>query len=97
MKDLGEPKKILGIKIEKDRVKGTVSLSQKQYLKKVLHQFSMVNNTKYVSTPLAPHFKLNASMSPRTHEEREDRAWVPYVSAVGSLMYVMVHTSLIFH
>ena len=36
MKDLGEAKKILGVEIYRDRARGKVSLSQKQYLKKVL-------------------------------------------------------------
>ncbi|CAL8992131.1 unnamed protein product, partial [Prunus brigantina] len=34
MKDLGEARKILGMKIERDRAKGKISLCQKQYLKK---------------------------------------------------------------
>ncbi|XP_059650617.1 cysteine-rich receptor-like protein kinase 42 [Cornus florida] len=41
MKDLGEAKKILGMEIKRDRMKDTVCLSQKQYLKKVLHQFDV--------------------------------------------------------
>lgn len=37
MKDLGEaPKKILGMEINRDRGKGKLCLTQKQYLKKVL-------------------------------------------------------------
>ena len=36
MKDLGDAKKILGMEIAKYRVKGTVHLTQKAYLKKVL-------------------------------------------------------------
>ena len=32
MKDLGEAKKVLGIKIERDRRSGKVSLTQKGYL-----------------------------------------------------------------
>lgn len=92
MKDLGEAKKILGMEIDRDRVKGTVCLSQKQYLKKVLQRFGMDKNTKPVSTPLAHHFKLSALMSPRTDKEREYMAQVPYACAVGSLMYAMVCT-----
>ena len=41
MKDLGEAKKILGMEICRDRARSKVSLSQKQYLKKVLQQFGM--------------------------------------------------------
>ena len=41
MKDLGEGKKILGMEICRDRARGKVSLSQKQYLKKILQQVRM--------------------------------------------------------
>ena len=61
MKDLGEAKKILGMEIARDRQRGTLFLTQKQYLKKVLQRFSMSEKTKPVSTPLSPHFKLSAS------------------------------------
>ena len=36
VKDLGEAKKIIGMEICKDKARGKVSLSQKQYSKKVL-------------------------------------------------------------
>ena len=36
IKDLGEAKKILGVEICRDRARGKVNFSQKQYLKKVL-------------------------------------------------------------
>jgi len=45
-----------------------------------------------VSTLLAPHFKLRATMSPTTVEERRYMSHVLYVNAVGSLMYTMVYT-----
>ncbi|GMP51093.1 hypothetical protein CsSME_00017460 [Camellia sinensis var. sinensis] len=92
MKDLGEAKKVLGMEIKRDRKKGTVCLTQTQYLKKVLDRFCINGKTKAVSTPLAPHFKLSASLSPRTEEERKHMAQVPYANAVGALMYAMVCT-----
>ena len=92
MKDLGEAKKILGMEIVRDRQRGTLCLTQKQYLKKVLQRFGMSEKTKPVSTPLAPHFKLSASQCPKTEEEREYMSKVPYSNAVGSLMYAMVCT-----
>ena len=69
MKDLGEVKKIIGMKICIDRARGKVSLSQKQYLKKVLQQFGMTEQTKYVSTSLTSHFKLSAQLSHSTNAE----------------------------
>ena len=58
MKDLGHAKKILGMEIKRDRRKGTMFLSQKKYLEKVLNTFGM-SNCKPVITPLASHFKLS--------------------------------------
>jgi hypothetical protein len=86
MKDLREAKKILGMEIQRDRRKGTVCLTQTQYLKKILQRFGVDGKTKPVKTPLAPHFKLSASMSPRTEEERKHMAQIPYANAVGALM-----------
>ena len=92
MKDLGEAKKILGMEIARDRVKGTIHLTQKQHLTKVLQRFGIDSKTKPVSTPLASHFKLSSLLSPCTDEEREYMAHIPYASLVGSLMYAMVCT-----
>ena len=92
MKDLGKAKKILGMEISRDRKLGRLCLSQKEYLRKVLKRFGMNEKSKPVSTPLAPHFKLSALMSPKNDAEREYMSKVPYASAVGSLMYAMVCT-----
>ena len=92
MKDLSEVKKVLGIEIERDWKSGKVSLTQKGYLKKILHKFNINDDTRFVSTPLAPHFKLKATMPLSTLEEREYMTHVPYASAVGSLMQAMVCT-----
>ena len=64
MKDLGEVKKVLGMEIERDRKGEKVSLTQKEYLKKVLQKFNINSDTKSVSTPLAPHFKFKGTISP---------------------------------
>lgn len=92
MKDLDEVKKIFGMEISRDRRLGRLYLTQKEYLSKVLKRFGMNEKTKPVSTPLAPHFKLSASLSPKNDAEREYMTKVPYANAVGSLMYAMVCT-----
>ena len=94
MKDLSEAKKVLGMDIERDQKGGKVSLAQKVYLKKVLQKFNINGDMKFVSTPLALHFKLKGTMSPTSVEEREFMTHVPYASAVGSLIYAMVYTRL---
>ena len=71
MKYLGETKKILGIEITRDKEEGKICLTHKQYLKKVLRCFNILENSKHVSTPLTPHMKHSASLSPSSDEERE--------------------------
>ena len=64
MKDLGAAKKILGMRIIRDKKNHKLALSQGEYIEKVLHRFRM-KNAKPVSTPLAIHFKLNKDMCPQ--------------------------------
>ena len=64
MKDLGEAKKTPDMEIERDRKGGMASLTQKEYLKKVLQKFNINDDIKSLSTSLAPHFKLKTTMSP---------------------------------
>ena len=91
MKDLGAAKQILGMRIKRDTNSRTLLLSQDKYINKVLFRFNM-QNAKVVSTPLGVHFRLSKEQSPKTEEERAYMAKVPYASAIGSLMYVMVCT-----
>ena len=76
MKDLSAAKKILGMKIERDRKGGKLYLTQKSYIEKVLERFGM-KNAKPVSTPFAAHFKLSASLSPKSDNEKRYMARVP--------------------
>ena len=91
MKDLGAAKKILGMEIERDRNGGKLYLTKKSYIEKVLERFGM-KNAKPVSTTFAAHFRLSSSLSPKSFNEKRYMARVPYSSAVGSMMYVMVCT-----
>ncbi|WVZ95731.1 hypothetical protein U9M48_041458, partial [Paspalum notatum var. saurae] len=68
---------------------GRLYLSQKGYIKRVLHRFNM-HEAKPVSTPLAAHFRLSSTMCPQSDKDVEYMSKVPYSSAVGSLMYAMV-------
>ena len=65
MKDLGAAKKILGMRITRDRKNRKLTLSQGEYTEKVLERFRM-QNAKPVSKPLAIHFKLTKEMCPKT-------------------------------
>src|SRR4051812_10294751 len=91
MKDLGGAKKILGMEIRMDRASKRLWLSQHSYVEKVLERFSM-RDAKPLSTPLAQHFKLSTTQCPKTDDEVRDMSGIPYASAVGCIMYVMVCT-----
>ena len=58
MKDLGCAKQILGMRITREMKNLKFTLSQGEYIEKVLEKFR-VQNAKLVSTPLAHHFKLS--------------------------------------
>jgi Reverse transcriptase (RNA-dependent DNA polymerase) len=90
-KDLGEAKKILGMRIHMDRERGELWLSQTEYVDKVLERFE-IKDCKPVTTPLAGHFKLSKENSSKNDEERSRMKSVPYLSAVDRLMYAMVCT-----
>ena len=51
-----------------------------------------MENAKAMSTPLATHFKLGVKRSPSNEAGKAYMSKVPYASAVGNLMYVMVCT-----
>jgi hypothetical protein len=89
MKDLGPPKKILGMEIKRDRKSSLLFLSQEKYIEKVLHRFNM-QDAKFVTTPIASHFKLSDLQCPTSEDDIEYMSRVPHSSAVGSLIYTMV-------
>jgi ATP-binding cassette subfamily B (MDR/TAP) protein 1 len=51
-----------------------------------------MRDAKPVRTPLASHFRLSKEQCPKTDEEKDFMARVPYASTIGSLMYAMVCT-----
>ncbi|CAH9148515.1 unnamed protein product [Cuscuta epithymum] len=91
MKDLGEAKQILGMRIERDEAAGRLFLSQAEYIQKVLERFRM-QDAKAASVPLGSHFKLSKEDSPKNKKDCAQMQKIPYASAIGSIMYAMVCT-----
>ena len=86
MTELGEMKKILGIRIERDRKQGTLTMSQGHYINIILARFNM-SDMHPVSMPLHKMIKLNSSpdsTGPTTE--------VPYAKVISSLMYAALST-----
>jgi hypothetical protein len=88
MKDLGEVSWILGMKLSRDRVRGELSLDQSLYLNKKLARFNMLD-CKPASTPESC-VKLTKDQCPTTDEEVAAMRDVPYMSAIGSLLYAAI-------
>ena len=87
MKGLGVAKQILRMKITKGRK--VLKLSQEEYVKKVLSKFNMVE-AKLVNTLLASHFRPSKDQLASTEQEQVYMA-IPYVSTIGSYIYIYIY------
>ena len=88
-KDMGESKWILGMRIQRDRVAGTLTLDQELYVSKALEKFGM-SECRVMTTP---------AVSAAEKESDEDGAGLPadkakYLEIVGTLLYAMISTRL---
>nr|GEX99301.1 retrovirus-related Pol polyprotein from transposon TNT 1-94 [Tanacetum cinerariifolium] len=86
MKDLGKTKYCLGLQIE--YIPNGILVHQSNYTETVLKRFNM-DKAKSLSTPMVGR-SLNVNNDPfRPYEEYEDVLGpeVPYLSAIGALMY----------
>lgn len=91
VKDLGEANMILGIHVERDRSAGTISISQRAYLERVLKHFGMTDcNSK--PTPLPLGVVLSKDQGPKSQEDRILMADKPYREVLVSIMYAKIGT-----
>ena len=89
--DLGEVRFLLGIAIKRDRATKTIALSQTSYIETITKRFQLTDsNPEY--TPLDSSVTLSKQMCPKTDEEKEKLKRIPYLTAVGSLMYAAMGT-----
>jgi len=91
MRDLGPIAYILGIEVIRDRANRKMYLSQRKHVSDVLERFQMADS-RPVSTPLSKSSPLTKEDCPQSPEDLEYMKSVPYLSAVGSLMYLSVGT-----
>lgn len=81
VKYIGEPARIVGILVDRNRTDRTIKLHQRSYAEEVLERFGM-QQSKPVATPVS---KID-SESPEVCKN------TPYMSLVGSIMFLMVAT-----
>jgi hypothetical protein len=82
MKDLGKMETFLGMEIAIDNKKGTVEISHRQYIEKLLKRFGMEDSNP-CGTPMDPGTKLKDS---------ENHTDEPYRELIGSLQYLALMT-----
>ncbi|KAJ2927537.1 hypothetical protein H1R20_g9558, partial [Candolleomyces eurysporus] len=91
LRNLGQTKFLLGVKISQDQDNHSISLSQRQYIIDMLERYGM-QNCNPVTIPLVPGIKLSKSMGPQNGEEVEYMRSVPYLNAIGILQYLCTMT-----
>ena len=89
--DLGDTSFLLGVHIQRERSKRTLTLSQHQYIVDLLQHYGM-SDCVAVSTPLDPNCKLSKEQSPQDDKEKAAMRAYPYAQLVGSLMYLAIAT-----
>ena len=76
---------VLGMKIERDRIRKTLMITQKQYAKEVAKRFNMNNSKCKSEIPIHSKLKFTKEYCPQTEEEKKYMRKVPYRSAIGAL------------
>ena len=91
MTDLGELAWILGIRVKRDRISRTITLSQAAYIDSVVKRFNL-SSASPLRTPIDPNAQLSKDQCPSTPQQIDDMQKVPYREAIGSLMYAAIGT-----
>ena len=89
--DLGELKWLLGISITWDHCACTISLCQGTYIESITKWLDLLD-THPVTTPLDPHVILSKDLGPTSEEEKLQMNKIPYLTAIGSIMYAATAT-----
>ena len=71
----------IGLTIKRDRVKGTLSISQESYVMMMLEKFNM-SDCNAISTPIEPNLNLTKV------SDNCDNCTVPYRELIGTLMFL---------
>ena len=89
--DLGPISWVLGMKVIRDRVARTISLSQEPYVDAIISKYNF-SDLKPVSIPMDPSIQLSRTSSAKSIANTAHMKNIPYRAAVGSLMYLAVGT-----
>lgn len=87
MKDLGPVNEILGMQVEREGDTGSIKLSQRKYVNKIIESFGM-SQCKPAYTPLISGVKLSKEMEAKSPDEKREMENKPYKELIGSLLYL---------
>jgi len=85
IKDLGEARKIVGIRVTRDLMKGTASIDQTEYATEIVKDFLFEDGKPY-STPMDPQTIRSLHESPG--RELTDEEETAYIRLLGKLQYL---------
>ena len=88
--DIGEPKMIIGVKINRDRENRSLTISQKNYIRTVLERFGLAQANP-VAMPLDPNIILQKPQEDETLKT-EDKLAEGYATVVGAIGYAAMLT-----
>jgi hypothetical protein len=96
VRDMGEAKTFLGMEIERDRKKRTLTIKQSTYIKNIAEKFDVQNSHKS-SIPMDPGYKPTKSDKQSDKNKAENRPdydmfVTEYRSIIGSCMYAQMLT-----
>ena len=77
LRDLGPTSWLLGVQIERDRSKRSLSISQRQYSLDILERYGF-SNCDPVGTPMDPGLCLSAEMAPSSPSDIQEMQKLPY-------------------
>lgn len=91
MSDLDEPKKFLGMTIQRDRETKAMTISQEDYINKILLKFGFEKdfpkNTPMITRQVANHERRAREEDDNEHQ-KDCTLNIPYREAIGSLLYL---------
>lgn len=88
MKDIGPATECLRMRINQSTNGDRIEVNQSAYIREMLAKFNMTDCNP-ISTPVDPNQELTKGMSPKTKEEADEMAGIPYQEAVGSILYLV--------
>jgi len=89
--DLGEPKRLLGMRIRRPSAVGSIRLDQHAYTLELLKRFNM-EDCKPSALPHQPGLHLCKAMCPSSADETAEMKDVPYGELVGGLLWLSINT-----